>query len=325
MVLVLISSGKCEKWTQPLSTTSPETCYDTLTLCNAGCTGWRFTSGICASGPSCLPGEDCYSTQEGCMGNNLKGYRCAENCREGAVCGPGDNWNTCHSSQQNCLDSCTGYICSTSASGCTTGAKCTSGGIGITCWTNCPSSMCVGYRYINGVCTTGAKCSSTESNCFSTEDACKDSNIRYKSLGSRCFNSGYNCSAPIGVGSPVKYTFYPNPIDTSGLLVIQSSDNLTVYGTIVSIDYNANTAKIMPDVIQSNGPSSAVLPGGTYYWGRNTWYAKTRDSYFIPRYFGTYGTPSISNSVLPTDSQLTKLANAPLNELTLSNIPDVLL
>ena len=100
LVLVLISSGKCEKWTQPLSTTSPETCYNTLALCNSTSGGWRFGVSntlciggfpCCHTGPSCLPREDCYSTPEGCVGNNLKGYRCTENCQQGVVCGTGDN------------------------------------------------------------------------------------------------------------------------------------------------------------------------------------------------------------------------------------------
>jgi len=294
--------------------------------CNTGCTGWRFNNGKCESGSSCKPGENCYGTQEGCMGNNVVGYRCSDNCAQGPVCGPGDSWDTCHGSLQNCLDSCTGYVCSTSASGCTASAKCTSTSIGTTCWTKCPDT-CVGYRYVNNQCTAGAKCIAGETGCYPTEALCKSSpsSISYKSLGSRCFTSGYNCGSPgvpiPGVGSPVKYTFTPTPSSTSVLRVKVAGDTLTVYGTVVDIDNTAKTVKIIPDVIQSNGPSSADLPGSTYYWGRNTWYTKNQAVAYVSQYFGTYGSPS----TLPTDPQLAPLANAPLSALTLANIPDVLL
>lgn len=332
LVLVLLSSRNCEKWSQTLSAPDSPTgaCYSTMEQCNTGCTGWRFINGTCASGSSCKPDEPCYGTQEGCMGNNVVGYRCSENCTQGAVCGPGDDWNNCFGSRENCLASCTGYVCSTSASGCTASAKCTSTSIGTTCWTKCPDT-CVGYRYLNNQCIAGAKCTAGEVGCYPTEALCKSSpsSVSYKSIGSRCFISGYNCEKPIQVGSPVKYTlpFVAPSSSTGGIYSQTDKDVVTVYGTVVKI--TNDTASIMPDVITTTGPTMGTklaengMPGNTYYWGRNTWFTKNRMTpEDTKRWYGTYGN---STFTLPTDPQLAPLANAPLSALTLANIPDVLL
>jgi len=105
-LLLLLSSSNCEKWTQTLTSPSSDTCNSSIKTCN---NAWHFSNNTCTSGSPCDPADvNCYSTQEGCMGNNVNGYRCSDNCAQGAVCGSktGDSWNTCHGSRENCLDSC---------------------------------------------------------------------------------------------------------------------------------------------------------------------------------------------------------------------------